>query len=295
MNVHLLDGTYELFRHHFALPSHVTDDGVEVAATRGVVASVLSLLEEGVTHLGVATDEVVESFRNALYPAYKTAAGVDPALLAQFPLLEEALRALGVVVGAMREHEADDGLATGAALAAGDERVEQVLICTPDKDLAQCVDGRRVVLYDRRKRMLTDERGVFQRFGVRPASIPDYLALVGDPSDGFPGLRGWGPRSAATILARWERLEHIPDRPAMWEVEVRGARRLADTLAAEREHAYLFRDLATLRRDAPFARSVDELRWTGPTDGFAEVCRRLDAPELPERARRLAEGTREPR
>src|SRR3954447_2664817 len=249
MLVHLVDGTYELFRHHFAVPSHVDPDGIEVAATRGVVGSVLGMFEGGATHIGVATDHVVESFRNELYVGYKTSAGMEPELLAQFPVLEDALRALGVVVWAMVDVEADDALASAAAVAAADDRVERVIICTPDKDLSQCVIGQRVVQLDRRSTTIRDEAGVIEKFGVPPESIPDWLALVGDTADGFPGLAGWGAKSAAAVLARYGHLEEIPASERDWDVPVRGAARLAATLREGRQDAMLFRTLATLVTD----------------------------------------------
>jgi 5'-3' exonuclease len=288
MQVHLLDGTYELFRYHFALPAHVTAAGEPVSATRGVVGTVLQMLQEGVTHLGVATDHVIESWRNERWAGYKTSAGMPPELLAQFPLVEDALAALGLVVWRMVEFEADDALAAAAAVAAADPRVEQVVICTPDKDLGQCVDGDRVVQMDRRKGVVLDEAGVRARFGVAPASIPDYLALVGDSADGYPGLPGWGAKSAAAVLARYGHLEDVPAYAHQWEVDVRGAVKLATVLAEHRDLAILFRELARLRLDAPVVASVDELRWTGPTDDFPAVARRLDAPNLARRAEELA-------
>ncbi len=284
MNVFLIDGTYELFRHFYALPSATDVDGREVGAVRGVVGSVLGMLEEDVTHLGVATDHVVESFRNALWPGYKTGEGIDPALLAQFPLLEEALEALGVCVWPMTDLEADDGLASAAARAVEDARVEQVFICTPDKDLAQCVVARRVVQFDRRAGVLRDADGVVAKFGVPPASIPDYLALVGDTSDGFPGLRGWGAKSAAAVLGRYGHLEAIPDDASAWDVPVRGAARLAKELAAHRDLAAQFRDLATLRTTAHLFESVDALRWAGPRPAFFDLCARLNTPGFLKRA-----------
>jgi 5'-3' exonuclease len=290
MNVHLVDGTYELFRYFFALPSHVNRDGQEVAATRGVVGSVLGLLEEGATHVGVATDHVIESFRNDMWPTYKTGEGVDPTLKSQFPILEEALTAAGVTVWPMVELEADDALATAAAMAAADPAVDQVIICTPDKDLGQCVteDGR-VVQLDRRKGVVLDRAGVIEKFGVPPESIPDYLALVGDSADGFPGLPGWGAKSAAAVLARYGRLEDIPIGIVdQWDVDVRGAKKLAATLRAGLEEALLFRRIATLETDAPIATTVEDLRWTAPTDDFAALCERLDAAGLAERADALA-------
>jgi 5'-3' exonuclease len=287
--VHLVDGTYELFR-YFLSPGAAFDRSTppELRAVRGVVTSILGMLEGGATHLGVATDHVIESFRNALWPGYKTGEGMDPLLYAQFAPLEEALGTLGVVVWPMVEFEADDALAAAAALAAADARVEQVVICTPDKDLAQCVRGERVVQLDRRRGEQRDDAGVVKKFGVPPASMPDWLALVGDSADGFPGLPGWGATSAATVLARYGHLEQIPERAADWDVAVRGAARLAATLAEQSERARLFRTLATLRVDAPIGTDVDGLRWVGPYPGFAAWAGRLGAPALHERATSLA-------
>jgi 5'-3' exonuclease len=287
--VHLLDGTYELFR-YFLSPAAAFDRSApaELRAVKGVVGSVLGMLDGGVTHLGVATDHVIESFRNALWPGYKTGEGIDPLLSAQFQPLEEALGALGVVVWPMVEFEADDALAAAAASAEADARVEQVVVCTPDKDLAQCVRGDRVVQLDRRTREVRDEAGVRRKFGVAPGSIPDWLALVGDAADGYPGLPGWGPRSAATVLARYQHLEHVPKLAARWDVPVRGALRLATTLAEHRERVLLFRELATLRLDVPLGADVDALRWTGPPADFAAWAERLGTPALHERACRLA-------
>jgi 5'-3' exonuclease len=292
VRVHLVDGTYELFRYYFALPGHLDDDGLEVDAVRGVLGSVLALLEDGTTHVGVATDHIIESFRNDLWPGYKTSAGIDPALLAQFPLLEDALRALGVTVWAMVELEADDALAAAARVASDDPRVEQVIICTPDKDLAQCVADPRVVQLDRRQGRVFDEAAVKEKFGVRPASIPDWLALVGDNADGFPGLPGWGAKSASTVLARYEHVDAIPDDASKWDVTVRGAPKLATALVDGRQDVELFRTLATLRADAPVG-SVDEWRWRGPAADLERWSQRLGAPELLTRARKAAEG-REP-
>ena len=289
MIVHLVDGTYELFR-YFLSPAAAFDRSApeELRAVRGVVGSILGMLEGGATHIGVATDHVIESFRNALWPQYKTGEGMDPLLYGQFRPLEEALSALGVVVWPMVDFEADDALAAAAAMAAADTRVEQVVVCTPDKDLAQCVRGDRVVQLDRRTRELRGESGVQQKFGVAPASIPDWLALVGDSADGYPGLPGWGARSAATVLARYRHLEHIPKPATEWDVSVRGALRLATTLAEQRERALLFRELATLRTDAPIGVDVDALRWTGPRAEFAAWSARLGTPALHERAVALA-------
>ena len=277
MEVFLIDGTYELFRHYFALPSLRDADGREVAAVRGVVQSVLSQINHGTTHVAVATDHVIESFRNGLWPGYKTSAGVEPELLAQFPLLEEALVALGVTVWPMVEFEADDALAAGAGLAALDSSVTRVVICTPDKDLAQSVRGTRVVQMNRRTREVRDEAGVVAKFGIKPASIPDYLALVGDASDGYPGLPGWGAKSAAAVLARFEHLEAIPQDWREWRVNAAQPATLARTLQEQRERAELFRTLATLRTDIALFDSVDELRWKGPTPAFPPLAARLDA------------------
>ena len=277
MNVFLVDGTYELFRHFYAVPRATGADGVEIGAVRGVIGSMLGILEEGVTHIGVATDHVVESFRNDLWPGYKTSDGLDPEILNQFHPLEDALEALGVVVWKTVKYEADDALASAAVRAAADERVEQVFICTPDKDLAQMVDGHRVVQYDRRAGAVRDADGVREKFGIAPASIPDYLALMGDSADGFPGVRGWGAKSAATVLARYPHLEDIPDDAAAWDVQIRGAARLAGTLAGAREEAALFRDLATLRTTLPVFKTVDALRWTGPEPRFFDLCARMSA------------------
>lgn len=252
------------------------------AATRGVLRSVCDLLEEGATHVGVACDTVIESFRNDLWPTYKTGDGIEPALKGQFPVVERALEAMGVTVWGMIELEADDALATAAARAAADPAVERVVICTPDKDLAQCVVGTRVVQLDRRAAAIRDEDGVWERFGVAPASIPDYLALVGDSADGFPGLPGWGAKSAAAVLSRWGTIEAIPADHRDWDVAVRGAGRLSAVLEEGREPAALFKVLATLRVDAEgvLDDGVDAVRWTGPRDGFEDVCAELDAPEL---------------
>ena len=288
MKAHLIDGTYELFRHFFAVPSHLDPAGNEVGAVRGVVGTVMTMLEDGATHVGVATDHIIESFRNDLWPGYKTGAGIDPELLAQFPWVEEALEALGVAVWAMVEQEADDALAAAARVASEDQRVEQVLICTPDKDLAQCVVDPRIAQLDRRNSKLLDEAAVREKFGVAPASIPDWLALVGDSADGFPGLPGWGAKSAATVLARYEHIDDIPD-DGNWDVTVRGASKLAATLAANRLEAQLFLDLATLRTDADVG-AVDEWRWTGPRPELAAWADRLGSPNLVNRAERAAKG-----
>jgi len=277
MEVHLVDGTYELFRHYYALPSAKDADGREVAAVRGVVASLLGMVTAGATHLAVATDHVIESFRNTLWRGYKTSAGIEPALLSQFPLLEQAVTALGIAVWPMVEFEADDALAAGALAASEDTRVERVVICTPDKDLAQSVRGTRVVQLNRRTRVVMDEAGVIGKFGVPPASIPDYLALVGDSADGYPGLQGWGAKSAGAVLARFGHLESIPEDPRDWHANVANAGRLGLTLSRERDRAMLFRTLATLRTDIPLFSSVDELEWKGATPAFEPLAARFDA------------------
>ncbi|HET9373116.1 MAG TPA: 5'-3' exonuclease H3TH domain-containing protein [Vicinamibacterales bacterium] len=277
MDVHLVDGTYELFRHYFALPKAKLADGREVAAVRGVLRSILGMTRDGATHVGVATDHVIESFRNRLWRGYKTSAGVPKDLLAQFSLLEDALRALGVAVWPMVELEADDALAAAAERLERDPRVTRVIICTPDKDLAQCVRGTRVVQLNRRTRVTLDENGVIAKFGVAPGSIPDYLALVGDASDGYPGLPGWGAKSAAAVLRRFEHLESIPSDWREWHVNATQPAALARTLDDQRQLAYLFRTLATLRTDIDLFDSADALEWTGPAEGFAELAARLDS------------------
>jgi 5'-3' exonuclease len=277
LDVYLIDGTYELFRYYHAVPSARDRDGREVGAVRGVVGSILGMINRDVTHLGVATDHVIESFRNALWYGYKTGDGIEPDLLEQFTLLEDALTALGVVVWPMVEFEADDALAAAAALADADPRVQRVIICTPDKDLAQCVRGERVVQLNRRTNVIRGEAGVVAKFGVRPESIADYLALVGDAADGYPGLPGWGAKSAAAVLARYGHLESIPADWRTWGVNAANPAALALTLARERDRAFLFRDLATLRTDIPLFDSVDRLKWTGPTPAFQALAKRFDA------------------
>lgn len=277
MEVYLVDGTYELFRHYYAVPSARDADGVEVGAVRGVLTSILGMINGGATHVGVATDHVIESFRNLLWPGYKTGEGIEPDLKSQFPLLEAALTALGVAVWPMVEFEADDALAAASAIASQNPRVDRVVICTPDKDLAQCVRGTRVVQMIRRTRTIRDEAAIVAKFGVRPESIPDYLALVGDAADGFPGLPGWGAKSTAAVLAKYGHLEAIPAEGTTWGVNAANAGALGRTLVREREHAFLFRELATLRTDIPLFDSIDDLRWKGPTPSFAALGARFDA------------------
>jgi len=285
VEVHIVDGTYELFRYHFSPNNRDPDFG----ATRGVVGSLVQMVDDGATHVGVATDQIIESFRNDLWPGYKSSAGMPPELLAQFPLVERALELAGFTVWPQVEHEADDGMAAAAVMAAADDRVSRVLICTPDKDLGQCVGGK-VVQFDRRKGEIFDADGVRARLGVAPGSVADLLALVGDSADGFPGLPGWGAKSAATVLSRWEHLEDIPADPADWEVTVRSAVKLNATLREQFELAVLFRRIATVVPEAPVSATVDEMRWTGPADpdAFAELCEEITAPTLAARVQKLA-------
>ena len=287
VEVHLVDGTYELFRHYFAVPSRVNADGEEVGAVRGVVSSMLGLLGGGATHVGVATDHVIESWRNDLWPTYKDSTGMDPILLAQFPLLEDALRSLGLTVWAMVEDEADDALGTAARVAADDDRVARVFVCTPDKDLGQVVGGKVVQLDRRKGGTVIDADGVRAKFGVDPESIPDYLALVGDSADGFPGIAGWGAKTAGAVLARYKHIEAIPGIAAEWDVAVRGVANLVTRLQENLDTALLFRRLATLNCDCAVG-TVGEWRWDGPAHDFAAMCERLDAPDFLARANGLA-------
>ena len=275
MDIFLVDGTYELFRYFFAFPSAHNIKGEEVAATRGVLGTIASMLEDGARYIGVATDHVIESFRNDLWPGYKTGEGVDPSLLAQFPLVEEALGSMGVKVWPMVELEADDALAGAAASLARLKQVSRIIICSPDKDLAQCVQGNRVLQLNRRTMEFRNEQDVRERFGVDPGSIPDYLALVGDSADGYPGLPGWGEKSAGKVVGHYRHLEKIPLSAMDWQVHVRSSKQLASTLHDQFKQALLFRDLATLRTVEPKLSSAEELRWKGPTPSFASICRRL--------------------
>ncbi|HLJ44421.1 MAG TPA: 5'-3' exonuclease H3TH domain-containing protein [Bryobacteraceae bacterium] len=288
MDVHLIDGTYELFRHFFAVPASQDVQGREIGAVQGVLRSVLWMIEYGATHVGVATDHVIESFRNQLYPGYKTSEGVAPQLLAQFPLLEEYLSGMGVVVWPMVEYEADDALASAAAKAALNEQVRQVIICTPDKDLGQCVAGTRVVQLDRRRNITRDAAGVEEKFGVKPESIPDYLAVVGDSADGFPGVAGWGEKGAAATLRVYPHLEDIPKDWHEWPSSIPNARRLSTSLFSSWNDALLFRTLATLRTEVSVFETIDDLRWKGPQPRFEEQCRSMGSADLFERALRLA-------
>ena len=280
MNVHLIDGTYELFRYFFAVPSAKDKTGQEIGAVRGVLGSLFSMFEAGATHLGVATDHVVESFRNDLYAGYKTSEGVAPELLSQFPILEDALIAMGVKVWPMTHFEADDALASAAAKSANDPRINQILICTPDKDLAQCVVGNRVVQVDRRREIVRDEAAIEAKFGVKPESIPDYLAVTGDSADGYPGIAGWGAKAAAAVFSRYAHLETVPRDCRDWDPSIKRAKGLAESLFRSWEDALLFRTLATLRFDAPVFESADELKWEGPRPEFEKLCERLRAPDL---------------
>lgn len=288
MRVHLVDGTYELFRCFYGAPRARAPDGREVGATRGVLSTLLRLLNDsGVTHVGVAFDTVIESFRNDLFAGYKTGEGIDPDLWDQAPLAERAARALGLTVWSMVEFEADDAMATAAARFAAMPGVEQVVLATPDKDLAQCVRGDRVVLWDRRRDLYLDEGGVLAKWGVRPESIPDYLALVGDDADGIPGITGWGARSAAAVLSRYVHIESVPGSASEWEVDVRGAARLADALRTQREDALLYRQLATLREDVPIGERADDLLWRGADrESLAALCDEIGDPGLLDRVTR---------
>lgn len=275
VKLHLIDGTFELFRSFYGRKdTRLAPDGTDVNAVHGILTSTLELLEEpGVTHVAAAFDTVIESFRNDLFEGYKTGEGVDPLLLAQFPIAEEVLAAAGVVVWGMVDFEADDAIATAAMRWMDD--VDQVVLCSPDKDLMQCVVSDRVVSWDRMRGRWFDEEGVVEKFGVHPESIPDYLALVGDTADGVPGLPGWGAKSTAAVLARWSRLEMIPDDEALWDVSVRGAAKLAATLRENRKQAELYRTLTTLRRDVPLGESLEDLEWKGFGPGYEEVSERL--------------------
>jgi 5'-3' exonuclease len=288
VKVHLVDGTYELYRQHYGQATkHATPP--PFAATIGVLASTLQLIADGATHIGVASDHIIESFRNDLYEGYKTSEGMEPVILHQIPLVEDALRAMGVVVWAMEEFEADDALGSAARVAANDKRVQQVVMLTPDKDLGQCVEGKRVVQFDRRNNVIIDDAAVREKFGVGPASIADYLALVGDTSDGFPGLAGWGAKSAATVLAKFEHIEAIPDDETTWEIAVRGAAKLGLTLRENRELAALFKKIATVVTTVNVG-EVDDWQWHGPTAEFSALCDELGSPQLAKRSATLAQS-----
>ena len=286
MDVHLIDGTYELFRYFYAVPSKKSLSGIEVGALRGVLGNVVSLLENGATHIAVATDHVITSFRNELWDDYKDGSAVDPEILCQFLPLEESLLALGIPVWPMVEFEADDGLAAGALMAQRDLRVDKIFICTVDKDLGQCVGGN-IVQWDRRKDVVLDELAIKNKFGVAPRSIPDYLALVGDSADGFPGIQGWGPKSSALVLSQYGTIEQIPANHADWDIAVRGGVKLANVLVCNKKLALLFKKIATVRTDAPVSKTVDELRWEGPKRNFADICESISAPSLFERVTKL--------
>tara|TARA_B100000929_G_scaffold72432_1_gene55828 strand:- start:2123 stop:2995 length:873 start_codon:yes stop_codon:yes gene_type:complete len=289
MEIHLVDGTYELFRHYFAVPSHKTSEGVEVAATRGVLGTLVRLLEDGATHVGVATDHVVESFRNDLFDGYKTGEGTPPEIMSQFPLVEALVEAAGFITFPMIEFEADDALASAARIAKEDPLVNRILICSPDKDLAQCVtDDGKVVQFDRRQEVIYDATGVREKFGVSPSSIPDFLALVGDSADGIPGLPGWGAKSSSLLLACYGTIEKIPLDPNKWDVPVRGAEKLAETLSQNFKKAQLYKDLTILRDNVSVMSNVSELEWVAPKEYFTELCDRLDASKLAERLKNLS-------
>ena len=289
MDIYLVDGTYELFRHYFVVPKSADSKGQEIGATRAVLGSVLSMIERGTRYVGVATDHVIESFRNDLYANYKTGAGIEEALFSQFPILEEALESMGVKVWPMVEFEADDALAAAAVKSADLPEVQKVIICTPDKDLSQCVVGDRIIQMDRMRNTTRNEAGVIEKFGVSPKSIPDYLALVGDTADGYPGLPGWGAKASGTVLGLYGHLEDIPKIAERWSSSIRGAKKLAGTLQEQWEDALLFRKLATLRYDVPVFDQIDELLWRGPKPSFEETCERLKAKELLKRCNSLVE------
>jgi len=290
LTVHVVDGTYELFRQHFARPSRQNKNGLEIGGARGVLHSLLTMLEDGATHMGVATDHVVESFRNDMYDGYKSGEGLDPEIKNQFYPLEDGLRGIGIATYPMVEYEADDGMASLAAIAESDKRVDRVLLCTADKDLAQCVTAGRVQQFNRRDNKIFDVAEVEDKFGVPPESIPDWLGLVGDSADGFPGLPGWGAKSSATVLKRYKHIEQIPLAAGQWDITVRGGAKLAKTLSENLEDALLFRRLATLDREAPTATSIDELRWTGPAANIEQVAEMFDDPTLIARTLKLAEA-----
>ncbi|HJS29434.1 MAG TPA: 5'-3' exonuclease H3TH domain-containing protein [Anaerolineales bacterium] len=293
MKIHLLDGTYELFRGFYGPPSKKAPDGREVGATLGLLSSLISLISNGgATHLACAFDHVVESFRNDLFAGYKTGEGIPPDLLAQFPLAEQAVAALGIVVWPMVEFEADDAIASAASRFQDDPAVEQIVICSPDKDLAQLVSGTRVVCWDRRREIVYDEGAVVEKYGVRPGSIPDWLALVGDAADGLPGVTSWGAKSASLVLSRFGHIEDIPGDPLEWGLGKGRALRLAESLAAQKEQAFLYRRLATVRRDVPLEESLGDLEWRGAPEGFREFCLSLGDTRLPERVPRWEPGSK---
>ena len=287
MKIHLVDGTYELFRNHFGAPPKAAPDGRQVGATLGLLRSLLLLLSNpDVTHIACAFDHVIESFRNDLFAGYKTGESTDPDLMAQFTLAEEAVSALGVVVWPMVEFEADDALASAVARFQDGKSVEQIVICSPDKDLAQLVSRERIVCWDRRRDIVIDEAGVAEKYGVSPESIPDWLALVGDAADGIPGIPGWGAKSSASMLAHYGHIEKIPDNPEEWVVSVRGAARLAENLTGRREQALLYRQLATLRLDVPLKETLDDLKWQGARERLKELCHEMGDERIPERVPR---------
>ena len=284
MKVHLIDGTYELFRNHFGAPPKKSVSGQEVGATLGLMRSLLMLLQSpGVTHVGVAFDHVIESFRNKLYSGYKTSEGVDPILLAQFPLAEKAVSALGVVVWPMVEFEADDAIATATARFKKNKSVEQILVCSPDKDLSQLVEGKKIVCWDRRREIIIDEAGVVEKFGVNPESIPDYLALVGDAADGYPGIQGWGAKSTSTVLAKFKHLESIPKDPKKIPRGLGRATTLIENLVSNYENALLFRELSTLRKDVPLKENLADLKWQGAYSRLKKLCEELREERIVER------------
>ena len=290
MNIHLIDGTYELFRYFFGAPSHITEEGKEVGAVRAVANSMLTIVEEGATHIGIATDHVITSFRNELYDGYKDGSGLDPVILGQFSLLEEVLEAIGFTVFPMIKYEADDGLGAAAHKAIKNPHVEEVIICTPDKDLGQCLTAdEKIVQYDRRKKERITYQSVIEKFGVPPESIPDYLGLVGDTADGFPGLKGWGAKSSSALLAHYQHIEQIPNDHNDWIPQVRSSQKLSQTLNDDYDLALLFKLIATIDYEAQTFESIDELEWKGPQKDFNKILEKIDGERLIAKVTRLAD------
>ena len=284
MRIHLIDGTYELFRHFFGAPSHINSKGQEVGAVRAVASSMLSMVNQGATHIGIATDHVITSFRNELYDGYKDGSDLDPVILGQFNLLEEVLDSLGFVIFPMVDFEADDGLGAAARKAALNPDVEQVIICTPDKDLGQCLtQDEKIIQYDRRKELRITYETVIEKFGVAPESIPDYLGLVGDTADGFPGIKGWGAKSSATLLSHYHHIENIPNDHMEWAMQVRSSQKLSETLNTDYELAILFKLIATIDYEAPTFETVSELKWNGPKDNYENILKSIDGDRILQR------------
>ncbi len=284
MRIHLIDGTYELFRHFFGAPSHINSKGQEVGAVRAVASSMLSMVNQGATHIGIATDHVITSFRNKLYDGYKDGSDLDPVILSQFNLLEEVFDSLGFMIVPMIDFEADDGLGAAARKAALNPDVEQVIICTPDKDLGQCLtQDEKIIQYDRRKELRITYETVIEKFGVTPESIPDYLGLVGDTADGFPGIKGWGAKSSATLLSHYHHIENIPNDHMEWAMQVRSSQKLSESLNTDYELALLFKLIATIDYEAPTFETVSELKWNGPKDNYENILKSIDGDRILQR------------